>query len=220
MGPGEKNGVHYDYMDYNQQPNNYFTAYIRGMSDQLREWEMGSFYWPGLRDGDWYSMTKRVGEGAEIKLEVVNQSGLDRMQRAWADTVAIEQPKDTSVTDSASSDTATADTSAKDSATVPGTDSLVVATPDIATDSAGKPAASPDSSAVADSSAALRGNVRWQRVPPEALQVFSMTGRFLGRVDSRVGVGADVSALLKNAGYAGGVYLVRGGGLNAQIRVK
>ena len=87
MGPGEKNGVHYDYMDYNQPPNNYFTAYIRGMSDQLREWEMGSFYWPGLRDGDWYSMTKRSGEGANIKLEIVNQSGVDRMKMAWADTV-------------------------------------------------------------------------------------------------------------------------------------
>ncbi len=87
MSPGEKNGVHYDYMDYNQPPNNYFTAYIRGMSDQLREWEMGSFYWPGLRDGDWYSMTKRTGEGANIKLEIVNQSGVDRMKMAWADTV-------------------------------------------------------------------------------------------------------------------------------------
>ena len=220
MGPGEKNGVHYDYMDYNQPPNNYFTAYIRGMSDQLREWEMGSFYWPGLRDGDWYSMTKRVGEGANIKLEVVNQSGLDRMQRAWADTVVIEQPKDTSVTDSASSDTATADTSAKVSATVPGTDSLVVATPGIATDSAGKPVASTDSSVLADSSAALHGNARWQRVSSGTLQVFSMTGRFLGRVDSRTGAVADISASLKNAGYAPGVYWVRGAGLNARIRIK
>ena len=87
MSPGEKNGVHYDYMDYNANPTNYFMAYIRGMSDQLREWEMGSFYWPGLRDGDWYSMTKRTGEGANIKLEIVNQSGVDRMKMAWADTV-------------------------------------------------------------------------------------------------------------------------------------
>ena len=87
MSPGEKNGVHYDYMDYNANPTNYFMAYIRGMSAQLREWEMGSFYWPGLRDGDWYSMTKRTGEGANIKLEIVNQSGVDRMKMAWADTV-------------------------------------------------------------------------------------------------------------------------------------
>ena len=87
MAPGDKAGVHYDYMDYNSTPTNYFMAYIRGMSDQLREWEMGSFYWPGLRDGDWYSMTKRSGEGANIKLEIVNQSGVDRMKMAWADTV-------------------------------------------------------------------------------------------------------------------------------------
>ena len=109
MSPGEKNGVHYDYMDYNQPPNNYFTAYIRGMSDQLREWEMGSFYWPGLRDGDWYSMTKRSGEGANIKLEIANQSGVDRMQRAWADTVA------TDIVDTTAKDTLAKDTVAKDS---------------------------------------------------------------------------------------------------------
>ncbi len=93
MSPGEKAGVHYDYMDYNSTPTNYFMAYIRGMSDQLREWEMGSFYWPGLRDGDWYSMTKRSGEGANIKLEIVNQSGVDRMQMSWADTVETDPPK-------------------------------------------------------------------------------------------------------------------------------
>jgi len=93
MSPGDKAGVHYDYQDYNKAPTNYFTAYIRGMSDQLREWEMGSFYWPGLRDGDWYSMTKRTGEGANIKLQIVNQSGVDRMQMAWADTVETPPPQ-------------------------------------------------------------------------------------------------------------------------------
>ena len=93
MSPGDKAGVHYDYMDYNSTPTNYFMAYIRGMSDQLREWEMGSFYWPGLRDGDWYSMTKRTGEGANIKLEIVNQSGVDRMKMAWADTIVTDPPE-------------------------------------------------------------------------------------------------------------------------------
>lgn len=96
MGPGEKNGIHYDYMDYNKTPTNYFMAYIRGMTEQLRQWQMGSFYWVGLRDGDWYSMMKRSGEGANIKLEIVNQSGVDRMHYAWTDTVvttpAIQEP--------------------------------------------------------------------------------------------------------------------------------
>lgn len=89
MGPGDKAGVHYDYMDYNSKPTNYFMAYIRGMTEQLRQWQMGSFYWVGLRDGDWYSMMKRSGEGANIKLEIVNQSGVDRMHYAWTDTVEV-----------------------------------------------------------------------------------------------------------------------------------
>lgn len=86
MGAGSKNGVHYDPMDYSRPSTNFFMAYIRGMTEQLREWQMGSFYWVGLRDGDWYSMTKRTGEGAAIKLEIVNQSGVDRMHYAWTDT--------------------------------------------------------------------------------------------------------------------------------------
>lgn len=91
MGPGDKAGVHYEKMDYNDpNPTNYFMAYIRGMSEQLREWRMGSFYWVGLRDGDWYSMVTRSGEGANTKLEIVNQSGVDRMQYSWTDTVAVE----------------------------------------------------------------------------------------------------------------------------------
>lgn len=93
MGPGTKNGVYFDYQDYNKPSENYFMAYIRGITEQLREWEMGSFYWVGLRDGDWYSMTKRVGEGANTSLEIVNQSGVDRMQYSWTDTVpAVQEP--------------------------------------------------------------------------------------------------------------------------------
>ena len=89
MGAGSKNGVYYDSMDYNQSSSNFFMAYIRGMTEQLREWQMGSFYWVGLRDGDWYSMTKRTGEGDNIKLEIVNQSGVDRMHYSWTDTVEV-----------------------------------------------------------------------------------------------------------------------------------
>ena len=129
MAPGDKAGVHYETMDYNSTPTNYFMAYIRGMSDQLREWEMGSFYWPGLRDGDWYSMTKRSGEGANIKLEVVNQSGLDRMHMAWADTVAIVPvdtlPADTSTTP-ADSNVTVPDTTVHDSSAAPADTSMAI----------------------------------------------------------------------------------------------
>lgn len=90
MGEGDKAGVHYEIMDYNDpNPKNYFMAYIRGMSEQLRQWKMGSFYWVGLRDEDWYSMTKRSGSGANTTLSIVNQSGVDRMQYSWTDTVEV-----------------------------------------------------------------------------------------------------------------------------------
>ncbi len=83
MSPGSKNGISYGSLDYSQSPTNYFEAYLRGMSSQLRAWDMGSFYWPGLRDGDWYSMTTRSGTGANLQLTVSNQSGLAQLQNAW-----------------------------------------------------------------------------------------------------------------------------------------
>lgn len=93
MSPGTKNGEYFDYQDYNKPTSNYFMAYIRGVTEQLRKWEMGSFYWVGLKEGDWYSMTKKSGEGANIKLEIVNQSGVDRMQYSWTDTVETAPAK-------------------------------------------------------------------------------------------------------------------------------
>ena len=83
MSPGSKNGVSYGSLDYSKSPTNYFEAYIRGMSSQLRAWNMGSFYWVGLKDGDWYSMTTRSGTGSNLVLSVPNQSGLAQLQNAW-----------------------------------------------------------------------------------------------------------------------------------------
>jgi MYXO-CTERM domain-containing protein len=83
MSPGSKNGKSYDYLDYSKSPTNWFEGYIRGISNQLRAWNMGSFYWPGLRDGDWYSMMTKSGTGANITLSIPNKSGLERMQYAW-----------------------------------------------------------------------------------------------------------------------------------------
>lgn len=87
MSPGTKNGEYFDYQDYNKSSTNYFMAYIRGTTEQLRQWKMGSFYWAGLKEGDWYSMTKKTGTGSNIQLVIVNQSGVDRMQHSWTDTV-------------------------------------------------------------------------------------------------------------------------------------
>jgi hypothetical protein len=83
MGPGSKNGVQYNTIDYSIPSGSFFADYVRGISSELRALGMGSVYWPGLRDGDWYSLTTKTGTGSGIKLSLVNQSGLGRLQYAW-----------------------------------------------------------------------------------------------------------------------------------------
>ncbi|WP_233512303.1 RICIN domain-containing protein [Micromonospora deserti] len=83
MGPGSKNGVSYDTIDYNVPSGSFFADYIRGVSGKLRSLGMGSVYWPGLRDGDWYSLTSKTGSGSSITLSLVNTSGLDRLHYSW-----------------------------------------------------------------------------------------------------------------------------------------
>lgn len=88
MSAGIDRGIPYEKHDYNSTIGDYYLYYCRAVSSQLREWNMGSMYWPGLRDGDTYSMTTRTGEGGNILLSVVNQSGLDRLRYSWGDNVS------------------------------------------------------------------------------------------------------------------------------------
>ncbi|MEU8607443.1 RICIN domain-containing protein [Actinoplanes sp. NPDC048791] len=83
MGPGSKNGVAYDTIDYNIPSGSFFADYLRGVSAKLRELGVGGVYWPGLRDGDWYSLTRRTGSGANLNLTLTNASGLNRLQYSW-----------------------------------------------------------------------------------------------------------------------------------------
>ncbi|MEV5718144.1 RICIN domain-containing protein [Amycolatopsis mediterranei] len=83
MSPGSKNGVHYDTLDYSIPSGSFFADYIRGVSAKLRSLGVGSVYWPGLRDGDWYSLTTKAGTGAGTKLTLSNPSGLTRLRYAW-----------------------------------------------------------------------------------------------------------------------------------------
>ncbi|SHN30151.1 RICIN domain-containing protein [Actinacidiphila paucisporea] len=85
MSPGSKNGVQYDAIDYSIPSGSFFADYVRGVSSELRKLGMGSVYWPGLRDGDWYSLTTRSGTGSATRLSLVNPSGLTRLQYAWGD---------------------------------------------------------------------------------------------------------------------------------------
>jgi hypothetical protein len=83
MSTGSKNNVEYDPIDYSIESGSYFAEYIRGVSSELRALGVGSVYWPGLRDGDWYSLTSKTGTGSSIALSLVNSSGLTRLQYAW-----------------------------------------------------------------------------------------------------------------------------------------
>jgi hypothetical protein len=83
MSPGTKNGVAYDTIDYSVPSGSFFADYLRGVSSELRTLGVGSVYWPGLRDTDWYSLTSRTGTGSAIALTLVNASGLTRLQYAW-----------------------------------------------------------------------------------------------------------------------------------------
>ncbi|XVV00674.1 RICIN domain-containing protein [Actinosynnema sp. CA-248983] len=83
MSPGTKNGVYFDKVDYSVPSGSYMADYVRGVSGKLRSLGMGSVYWPGLRDGDWYSLTTRTGSGADTRLSLTNASGLQRLHYAW-----------------------------------------------------------------------------------------------------------------------------------------
>ena len=64
-------------------------AYIQGATNVFRNDKIGSVYWPGLRDGDTYSITNRGGSGNSITLTVTNASGVDRIRYGWGEGSAF-----------------------------------------------------------------------------------------------------------------------------------
>ncbi len=64
-------------------------AYIQGSTNVFRNDKIGSVYWPGLRDGDSYSITTRAGSGGNITLSVTNASGRDRIRYGWGEGSAF-----------------------------------------------------------------------------------------------------------------------------------
>ncbi|OQP58294.1 hypothetical protein A3860_08225 [Niastella vici] len=54
-------------------------AYFQGMTEGILARNMGCIYWPGLRDGDSYSLTTWNGSSMTTN----NASGLSRLQYAW-----------------------------------------------------------------------------------------------------------------------------------------
>jgi endoglucanase len=71
-------------MDYSVNTDgDAYRSYIRAVSDIMHNNAMGSCYWPGLRNGDSYSMTTLNTSGSSLTLTVNNASGLDRLHWAW-----------------------------------------------------------------------------------------------------------------------------------------
>ncbi|MEU3860066.1 cellulase family glycosylhydrolase [Streptomyces sp. NPDC028722] len=65
-----------------------FVRYLRADTDTLRSLGMGSVYWPGLRNGDTYSMEALHGSGTSLSLTTNNSSGADRLRHGWSLTSA------------------------------------------------------------------------------------------------------------------------------------
>jgi hypothetical protein len=98
-------------LDYNGSINgNYFIAYLQADSDTVRSLGMGSIYWPGLRNGDTYSMTTLVGSGTNLSLSINNASGAARLAWAWGNSTSTTTRSTTSTTTRSTTTTTTRST--------------------------------------------------------------------------------------------------------------
>jgi hypothetical protein len=61
------------------QDGNVFTSYFAATTDYSRSQQMGVVYWPGLRSGDTYSLTRQSGSG----LAVNNATGVAQLRWGW-----------------------------------------------------------------------------------------------------------------------------------------
>lgn len=71
-------------LDYNGPINgNAYIAYVQADTDTIRSLGMGSVYWPGLRNGDTYSMETLHGSGTALTLSDNNASGVSRLKYSY-----------------------------------------------------------------------------------------------------------------------------------------
>jgi hypothetical protein len=58
-------------------------VYMNGMTNQFRDWGMGSCLWVGLRNNDTTAITQLGGTGTNLSLTVTNASALARIRWGW-----------------------------------------------------------------------------------------------------------------------------------------
>lgn len=68
--------------------NDHEIAYIQGSTNVFRNDKVASVYWPGLRDGDSYTIQNRGGSGNNITLSTTNSSGVQRIRYGWGENVS------------------------------------------------------------------------------------------------------------------------------------
>ena len=64
-------GYVYQYPISGSRHEKQHKSFLFGVPNQIRDWNMGSIYWPGVRDGDWYRLFDRNG----TDLTKTNESG-------------------------------------------------------------------------------------------------------------------------------------------------
>jgi Ricin-type beta-trefoil lectin domain-like len=62
---------------------NAFVAFVQAVADVTSQYSMGSVYWPGLRNGDTYTMETLNGSGTSLSLSNTNSSGVDQLKKAY-----------------------------------------------------------------------------------------------------------------------------------------
>jgi endoglucanase len=71
-------------LNYNGSINgNAYIAYVQADTDTMRALGMGSVYWPGLRNGDFYSIETLHGSGTALTLTNNNASGVSRIKHSY-----------------------------------------------------------------------------------------------------------------------------------------
>jgi hypothetical protein len=73
-----------DGTDYSADPTTSANvAFIDAMTQYAHDNHVGSVYWPGLRQGDGYSMERLNGTFPHLKLTNSNESGRVRLRYGW-----------------------------------------------------------------------------------------------------------------------------------------
>ena len=85
------NGVNYD--GPRDGDNN--ISYLYALTDTAHNLGMGTIYWPGLRNGDWFSMESLNGSGTALSLSNNNSTGVDRLKYGYGLTSSNPTPTPT-----------------------------------------------------------------------------------------------------------------------------